>query len=100
MFAALHLLEQATRAGAPLSPGQGRFRAETLGRRGDAPDAGRPGRGVAPRGGEAEAALGGVDVGAQRRRRERATRGKSPEAASRAEVKRMREIFFSPPAVR
>ena len=74
-----------------------------------APEAGRPGRGGAPWGGEAEAALGGVDVGARRRLRqrvarrtprERATRGKSPEAASRAEVKRMREIFFSPPAVR
>jgi len=34
VFVALHLLEQATHAGAPLSPGQGRFRAETLGRRG------------------------------------------------------------------
>jgi len=68
VFVALHLLEQATRVGAPLSPGQGRFRVETLGRRGGAPDAGRPGRGVAPRGGEVDAALGGVDVGVWRRR--------------------------------
>jgi len=105
VFVALHLLEQATRAGAPLSPGQGRFRAETLGRRGG----GAGGLPPRPRCRSTGRRGGG---GARRCRRRRATEvtaeggaadatGESdarekPEAASRAEVERTREIFFCP----